>query len=234
MSYDELLAGYRRLLQRLFDDRSIAARIRAKLRFIRNPVARGRYSLAQAVAALRRLLTRGLLPGGPGRVGHFIRTLPFSRPRLIPLAVEDWTIGLAMRDYVDRHFRLETARARQPARESLHALERALRRYRDTGALELSLDNVRSAVATLSLRLRGGLDQRFFARAAHQLERVLRESSSSVSLRIDALHHEQVRHLHHLLRRLARYRDRIRIRVHESLWDSVKVDSSVFHLSVEA
>jgi radical SAM superfamily enzyme YgiQ (UPF0313 family) len=233
MSYGELLAGYRRLLQRLFDDRSIATRIRAKLRLLRDPVARGRYSPAQAVAALWRLVRRGLIPGGPGRVVRFARSLPLSRPGLIPLAVEDWIIGLAMRDYVDRHFGFAAERVRRPAGEALRRLEARLRRYRDAGSLELSLGEVRNAAATVSLRLRGRLDRRFFGRAARQLERILRESRSSVTLRIDELHREQVRHFHRFLRRLARHGDRIRISVHESLRDSVQIDSSVFDLSLE-
>jgi hypothetical protein len=50
MTYDELVAGYRDLHRRLFDDRGIAARIRNKLRVLRRPVAGARYSVREALA----------------------------------------------------------------------------------------------------------------------------------------------------------------------------------------
>ncbi len=233
MTPAELVAGYRELHRRLFDDRGIAARIKNKLRYLRAPAATSRYSWSEAVAILRRLWVQGLLPGGPGRVLRFLGSLPLRRPRLIPQAVEDWIVGLAMRDYVDRHFDEGVERSREVARGYLATLETAFRRYREAGALELSLSEVRNQAANLSLRLRGQLDRGFFTQAAGHLERLLRESRSSVTLHIDQLHETHQRHLQRLLRRLSRYGDRIRIKVHARARHLVKVDSSVFDLSFE-
>jgi radical SAM superfamily enzyme YgiQ (UPF0313 family) len=233
MSMEELVTGYQRLHQRLFADAGIAARVRNKLRHLRHP-AGNRHSPGESLAILRRLFVHGVLPGGPRRVVKFLGSLPLLRPRLIAQTVEDWIVGLAMRDYVDRHFQTVTQPSSGVVPTYLPALERALRRYREAGALELSLNRVRNRAEELSLRLRGRLDRAFFARAARHLERALRESSSCVALHIDALNEAQLPHLERLLKRLSRYGDRIRITVHEKLQGVVQVDSSVFHLSLES
>jgi radical SAM superfamily enzyme YgiQ (UPF0313 family) len=233
MTTEELVEGYQRLHHRLFADRGIAIRIRNKLRHLRHP-AGNRLTVRQSVGVLRRLMVKGLLPGGPRRIARFVTSLPLLRPRLLPQAIEDWIVGLAMRDYVERHFRPVTDPASEVARGYLAALEQAFRRYREAGALELSLTEVRNRATELSLRLRGRLDKGFFVRAARHLDRALRESTSSVALHIDALNEAHLPHLERLLRRLSRYGDRIRITVHEKLQGVVRVDSSVFHLSLGA
>jgi len=217
MSYGELLAGYRDLHRRLFDDQGIAARIRSKVRHLRNPVA-------------GRLVRRGLLAGGLPRMLRFVGSVPWWRPRLIPQAVTDWIVGLSMRDYIDRHFEPVGDRARNAAREYLGTLERVFARYREAGELEISLGEVRNAAGTLSLRLKGWLDRGFFVRATHHLEAALRDTRTSVTLRVDALHEGHMRHWRRLLGRLARYGDRVEIVMSEALRHRVGVDSSVFTL----
>jgi radical SAM superfamily enzyme YgiQ (UPF0313 family) len=231
MTYEELLAGYQRLHHRLFADRGIATRIRNKLAHLKHPPG-NRHSFAESLGILRRLLVHGLLPGGPGRLLRFLGSLPYLRPRLLAQTVEDWIVGLAMRDYVDRHFKPLSERSLAPG--YFAALEQAFRRYREEGALDLALTDVRSRAAELSLRLRGRLDRSFFKRAARHLERALRDSTSVVALHIDALHETELPHLERLLRRLSRHGDRIRITVHEKLQGMIRVDSSVFHLSLGA
>jgi len=183
---------------------------------------------------LWRILVRGLLPGGVRRVAHFIRSLPLTRPKLIHQAVEDWVVGLAMRDYIERHLRESGERSREKVRGYARALEQALRRYREAGAIEVKLTEVRNRATDLSLRIRGALDRGFYTRAARQLERVLRRSTSSVTLHIDHLQEKHQQHLQQLLRRLSRYGDRIRITVNEKIRNMVEVDSSVFVLSFES
>lgn len=234
MSYDTMLNGYRALHQRLFSDAGIAARIRNKLTYLTPATSSSRYSPGETVGLLRRLLFRGLLPGGVGRVAHFIRSLPLTRPKLIHQAVEDWVVGLAMRDYIDRHLRESGERSREKVRGYARALERALQRYREAGALEVKLTEVRNRATELSLRLKGALDRGFYTRAARQLERVLRRSTSSVTLHIEVLQEKHQRHLQQLLQRLSRYGDRIRIIVDEKVRNLVEVDSSVFVLSFES
>ncbi|MBE0592306.1 MAG: B12-binding domain-containing radical SAM protein [Gemmatimonadales bacterium] len=230
MRYDELIAGYRDLHRRLFDDRGIAARIRHKLRYLRNPVAGRRYGLTDSLTIARRFLRHGLLAGGIPRVLRFIRSVPWWRPRLVPQAVTDWIVGLSMRDYIDRHFEPSGEPARRAAREYLSRLERALARYRQAGVLDVSLNEARNAAGTLSLRLKGWLDRGFFVRAARQLETALRDKRTYVTLRVDALHETQVRHWRKLLRRLSRYGDRVEIVLSEALRKRAGVDSSVFTL----
>jgi radical SAM superfamily enzyme YgiQ (UPF0313 family) len=234
MSYAEMIAGYRALHERLFSDRGIAGRVRSKLRHLRDPVSQRPRSLSELVGIARRFFLHGLLRGGTGRLVRFLGSVPWWRPRLVPQAVEDWIIGLSMRDYIDRHFReAEAESALQRVGSHFRRLEKALNRYRTTGALELSVGEVTHAAANVSLRLRGWLDCRFFTRTARHLKKVLRQTQSSVTLYIDHFHETQGPDLQRLLRRLSRYGDRIRIIVHERLRDRVEVDSSVFDLSFE-
>ncbi|EQD42023.1 radical SAM domain-containing protein, partial [mine drainage metagenome] len=87
MSHEELIAGYRRLHERLLADGAIARRIRSKNRFF------GRSSGGPALeygagASLRivlRFFRRGLLPAGPVRLWHFLRSFPWTKPWQIPL-----------------------------------------------------------------------------------------------------------------------------------------------------
>ena len=234
MSYTEMVDGYRALHERLFSDRGIAGRVRNKLHHLRHPMVRQWRSLSEPLALLGRFIRRGLLPGGPSRVARFVGSVPWWRPRMIPRAIGEWIVGLSMQDYIDRHFRQVEERTRRLGTGYFERLEWALRRYRESGALELSLDEVRTATATLSLRLRGWLDPRFFTQTARHLKRLLRNTGSSVTLHVEHLHHDQARHFRVLLRRLSPYGDRIRITVHESLRHAVDVDSSVFFLSFEA
>jgi radical SAM superfamily enzyme YgiQ (UPF0313 family) len=234
MSYSEMVDGYRALHERLFSDRGIAGRVRNKLHHLRHPMVRQWRSLSEPLALLGRFIRRGLLPGGPSRVALFVGSVPWWRPRMIPRAIGEWIVGLSMQDYIDRHFRQVEESARRLGTGYFERLEWALRRYRESGAIELSLDEVRTATATLSLRLRGWLDRRFFTQTARHLKRLLRNTGSSVTLHVEHLHHDQARHFRLLLRRLSPYGDRIRITVHESLRHAVDVDSSVFFLSFEA
>lgn len=233
MGYEELVRGYRTLQCRLLHHASIARRIRNKFRHLTNPVARPDYALRDQVRILGRFLMRGLLPGGVARLYHFLRTLPVSRPRLVPLVVQDWIVGLSMRDYFDRHYAQSLGGASQRARDRVRSIEKALRRYVHQGALELSLDEVKHRAAVLSISLRGRLDREFFSRAAPHLEQLLAATTSSITLRIEELHEAQLVHLERLLARLARYGDRIHIAVREELQDLVAIDSSVFNLVLE-
>jgi hypothetical protein len=139
-----------------------------------------------------------------------------------------------MRDYIDRHFEPVGEPARHAAREYLRRLERAFARYRQSGALEVSFAEARNAAGNLSLHLKGWLDRGFFVRAARHLEGALRDTSARVTLHVDRLHETHVRHWNRLLRRLARYGDRVEIVLGDALRGRAGVDSSVFTLRFEA
>ena len=233
MSFTELVAGYRDVYHRLFDDRGIAARIRNKLRYLRKPVVTRRYPFVETLTIMLRFLTHGLLAARVSRSVQFVRSVPWWRPRLVPQAVTDWIVGLSMQDYIDRHFEPVGESAHRVAQEYLRRLERVFARYREAGALDISLGDARNAAGTLSLRLKGWLDRRFFNRAARHLEDALRDTSAYVSLRVDHLHDAHVRHWQRLLRRLSRYGDRVEIVLSETLRYRLRVDSSVFTLRFE-
>jgi len=103
MSADEMSAGYKRLWAELLSDGAIALRIRNKLAHFGIPPLTRRESFTEAAAIVARLLWRGIAPGGPVRAWHFLRSLPLARPRLLPMAVNDWIVGLALRRYAERH-----------------------------------------------------------------------------------------------------------------------------------
>jgi radical SAM superfamily enzyme YgiQ (UPF0313 family) len=233
MAYDDMIARYRELYGRLLSNRGIAIRIRNKLRYLRSPLRMSHEPLRERFAKLGRVFVHGVLPGGLPRMLSFVRSMPFLRPRLIPLAVEDWVLGLAMRDYVKRHLNPELGTVSDRARAYLQSIETAFRRHVQQGALEVSLHEVRHAAANFSVHVKGWLDRGFFDRAGGHLERVLEQTTASITLRIDDLHEAQVLHLNRLLRRLARHGDRVSIAIREELRAMIDIDSSVFHLVLE-
>ena len=94
-------------------------------------------------------------------------------------------------------------------------------------------DQAKDAVTNLSLSIRGRLDRRFFRRARKELANVLEHSSACVTLRIEALHDTQQKHLRRLILRMTRYGDRVSITLREELARIIEVDSSVFYLVLE-
>jgi len=103
MSAEEMSAGFRRLWRELLSDRAIALRIRNKLAHFGLPPATRKETFGEAAAIVARLLWRGIAPGGPSRAWHFARSLPLTRPGLLPMAINDWIVGLALRRYAERH-----------------------------------------------------------------------------------------------------------------------------------
>lgn len=103
MDVDAMVSAYKTLYQRLLGDRQIADRVLAKARYLRNPARQSQYRLAEGLAIIARLVVRGILPGGLSRSYQFLRSLPLASPDLLPQAITDWIMGLAMRDYVERH-----------------------------------------------------------------------------------------------------------------------------------
>jgi radical SAM superfamily enzyme YgiQ (UPF0313 family) len=255
MSYEAMVAGYRALYERLLADRAIADKIRTKLAVMGNPLYRGKYSWRDTVVIIWRLAVKGLLPGGPRRLYHFMRSLPLGAPQKIPQAILDWIAALAMRDYVRRHFGATVAGQAAAADRLGNALSRAIARYVREGKVALTWlgadrvtggDSLAAAApaATMHVASRGWTgrlpalqivlkdwpDRRFFRRAARPVERMLHRTSATVTLRIEAFREHERAHLERLLKRLARHGDRISIVVSDGLRELVHVDSSRFHL----
>jgi hypothetical protein len=142
------------------------------------------------------------------------------------VVISDWITGLSMHSYVRRRF-VRDAVEELAVERRVRALHRVVASYLDAGKIGLAW---RPGPLQLDLSLTGWLDARFFARAAPRLEKLLRDTQSTLTLRIEELQSHQVAHLQRLLARLARHGDRVSVIVHEKLRALVAVDSSVFNL----
>jgi hypothetical protein len=226
MTYEEMISGYEAMYRTLTSDAGIADRVLSKFRHMGVPVYSGEYTVRERIGIVWRLVVKGVLPGGPSRVRHFLRSLPLASPGKLALAIVDWICGLSMRDYVDRHFPLASEDTSRALR-AFHALRRRMARHGQSVRLTFSL---KPAVPAVSLTMRGALPGAFFNGAARLLDRLLRRTAATLTLRIEALPERELPHLDRLLSRLARYGDRISIVLSERLRGVVRIDSSVFRL----
>ena len=234
MSYGEMVEGYRELYYKLLDDSTIADRILNKTRYMKNPLFRSTYDIPDQLRSLKGFLFRGIFPGGPARIYHFLRTFPIARPKMIPLVIQDWTIGISMRNYIDRHFITVREGEESLAKNHFESFERSLGKYLSKGIVEVSFDKYKNAAANLLISIKRKPDGEFFENVAPHIENVLKNTPSSITLKIEEFHDEHHRHLQGLFKRLSRYGDRIYIAVHEKLRDKVHIDSSVFNLVLES
>ncbi len=140
MGYEEMISGFRSLYCSLLEDRNIADRIKNKTRYFAGVPEHTTDSFGGQFGILVRLFVHGVAPGGVARIFHFVRSIPFFRPTLIPLAIGDWVVGLTMRDYVDRQFGGKVD-------ESDGAAARAL----ESGAAEVSPSDFQSGPAVAGL-----------------------------------------------------------------------------------
>ena len=211
MSHEELIAGYRRLHERLLADGAIARRIRNKNRFL------GRSSGGPALeygagASLRivlRFFRRGLLPAGPVRLWHFLRSFPWAKPWQIPLTLGDWIVGLSMQDYAKRHFAGTATESPAVWNKRLVRLAQALRRC-DAGKVTISHGVCERGTPVLALSLRA-VPGRGLRRAAVQLRSLLKETPARLTLRFEEVRAADVPRLQRLLCRLAHFADKVSI-----------------------
>jgi len=233
MSYEEMVEGYRDLYYRLLDDKTIADRIKNKMSHLKNPIFKSTYTLKDQAGVFGKFMKNGILKGGARRIYHFLRTIPFTNPKQIPVVIQDWTVGISMKDYVDRHFIREFDENNVLAKSYSESIEKSFGPYMNKGSLEVSLSRVKNTAANLSISIKGIMDKDFFEHVAPHLEKVLENTSSSITLNIDHFHETQRQHMNRLFKRLSRYGDRIYIAVHEKWRDKVNIDSSVFNLVLE-
>src|SRR5512134_55651 len=233
MRYHEMVEGYIGLYRRLLSDRSIADRVRNKLRHLRRPVYRGEYAASEKPGIVARFLVRGILRGGWSRLYHFARSLPWLQPGKLPLAIMDWIGAIAMRNYADRRLSPPRPRDAALAGKWFASFERAISRYLRDGRASAELSLAVGDSPRVKLRFACGLDRAFFKRCGPRLQRLLRRSRASLMLVVEEIEIQQVRNLQRLLRGLARYGDRISIEISDRLHDLVAVDSSLFHLVLE-
>lgn len=96
------------------------------------------------------------------------------------------------------------------------------------------VDAQAASVHEMVVLLSEGLNRAFVSRTARHVERLMRDTSSRLTLRIEALREAEARHAQRLLRRLARYGDRISVVAGARALGQIGVDSSVFHVVVQS
>ncbi|MDF3010343.1 MAG: Fe-S oxidoreductase [Burkholderiales bacterium] len=220
MTAAQMSEGYTRLYDALLADRAIAERIRNKLAHFGASAAVQRETAPEAARILWRLLAHGIVPGGPARAWHFLRSLPVLRPRQLPLAVNDWIAGLAMRDYAERHFGVAAPRASMTPERALERLHSALHRWR--GEVQLALHWPASAEARISVRVSAALDRALARKLARQLHAALARSRTRFVLAFESLAEQQ--EVERLSRALSGYGDRVLIVIGEGLRELLRCE----------
>jgi radical SAM superfamily enzyme YgiQ (UPF0313 family) len=222
MSEEMIARLYADVYRRLLTDRGIATRIRNKLRHFGRTDYRGGYSFGETVGLVGRLVTRGLLPGGPRRLWHFARSFPLKRPSLAPTMIADWIAGLSMRAFARDHLWSAV-----PGLNLLDSVRAAVERYLPRGEVWVTRQ---ATVPDLKIRLGGVLNRRFFRKAAPELRRLLAQSRARLTLAVDGMPAEYRRQLGKLLKRLSRYGDRVCLELSEATRQQLKLDLSAFRI----
>ncbi len=222
MTMESMRTGYQQLYGRLLSDRGVADRIRSKMRHLVPSGVNIGYSTFDQLKMAGRLLLRGIAPGGIKRWWHFTRSIAFATPRQVPLVLSDWISGLSMKSYAERY--LLAVREKEASRfERVIARARArLANLIDEGALELTLENVRNALPSLSLTLRRSIDARY-------IKWLLRKTRTTITLRIEC----DIAAVEELLERLARYSDRVSLSLDQAVPAVARVDWSRFQVNVD-
>ncbi|MGZ4778362.1 MAG: hypothetical protein ACXV5L_04150, partial [Thermoanaerobaculia bacterium] len=133
----------------------------------------------------------------------------------------------SMRKYAEKYLLAARAREARKMERALARLRTRLSRWIDEGALELTLENVRTALPNLSLTVRSAIDSSSLSRAARDLRRWLRTTRATITLRIEG----DARAAERLLARLSRYSDRISLSLSEAI-PVVNMDWSRFEVRV--
>ena len=225
MRYSEMVDCYIALYQRLLTDNEIALRIKNKLRHLGDPVYRSAYAPKEGLVIFWRLVCKGILPGGLGRIWHFLCSIPWLMPSRLPTVISDWIVGLSMRQFAERRLIPNQFEDSAVARQ-VDAVRSAIRSDLAEGTITLSLQQ--SDTPDLAICLKGPPDPRFFKRAAPGLENFLKHPRANLTLCIEALTPLHLPQLEQLLRRLARYGDRVSVVVDARLQTMVSIDSSIF------
>jgi radical SAM superfamily enzyme YgiQ (UPF0313 family) len=228
MTMESLRAGYQELYGRLLSDRGVADRIRAKMRHLVPSGGNVGYSLGEQLKMATRLFIRGIVPGGWRRWWHFARSIANVTPRQLPLVLSDWVSGLSMRSYAERYILAVRDKEATRFERRIARIRARLANLIDDGALDLTLENVRNALPSLSLTLRKKLDASALARAARYVTWLLRKTRATITLRIEC----DVAAAEELIERLSRYSDRVSLSLDQAVPAVARVDWSRFQVVV--
>jgi len=223
MSEETIARLYADVYRRLLTDEGIATRIKNKLAYMGKTGYRGGYTLSETLGLVGRLMTKGVFAGGPSRLYHFLRSLPLSRPSLVPTMIADWVAGLSMRKFAESHLWPVVT---PDLLEQVHA---ALARYLHQGEVWVT----RQKVPSLNIRIDRGFNLAFFKKARPELKKLFTQSTARLTLTIDAidtLPREYRRGLEKLLKRLSKYGDRVIVEISEATRARLGLDLSAFQL----
>jgi hypothetical protein len=187
---------------------------------------RGGYTLPETLALLGRLLRKGVLAGGPSRLYHFARTIPITRPHLVPTMIADWIAGLSMRKFAADHLWPAVAP------DLLEQVREALARYVRQSEVWVTRH---AELPSLNIRIGHGFNMAFFHKARPELRKLLTQSQARLTLAIDNLgsDSEYRKELEKLLKRLSRYGDRVAVEISEATRARLGLDLSAFeHVAV--
>jgi hypothetical protein len=224
MSEETIARLYADVYHRLLTDRGIASRIQNKLAFMRNGGRRSGYSVGETLGLVWRLLAKGIFAGGPRRIFHFCRSLPWRHPSLLPTMMADWIAGLSMRKFAADHL--------WATPDLVEQVQAALAHYLFQGEVWISRQT--AEFPSLNIHMGYGLNLAFFRQSAPQLKKLLRQSQASITLSIDTLPSEYRAQLEKLLKRLAKHGDRVFLEISEATRARLGLDLSAFQLVMVA
>lgn len=224
MSEETISRLYADVYRRLLTDNGIATRIKNKLAHMGETGYRGGYTLTETLGLFGRLITRGLLPGGPLRLWHFLRTWPVTRPRLVPTMIADWIAGLSMKKFAAENLWCTF-------NDDLHLIENArarLARFVRQG--EVWISRQYAGLPSLAIRLDNAWSFAAIKKARPELRKLLKHSRSRILIAADTLPAECLEDLEKLLKRLRKHGDRIFLQLSEAARDRLTIDLSAFQI----
>jgi radical SAM superfamily enzyme YgiQ (UPF0313 family) len=224
MSDETIARLYADVYRRLLTDNGIATRIKNKLAYMGQTGYRGGYTLAQTLGLFWRLISKGLIPGGPGRIWHFLRTWPVARPHLVPTMIADWIAGLSMRKFAADNLWCSFG-------DDLHLIENAqakIARYLEQG--QVWIGRQYAGLPSLNIRLGDAMSFAALRKARPQLKKLLKQSHTRILIAADTLPVEYLGDLEKLLKRLRKYGDRVFLQISETARENLTVDLSAFQI----
>jgi radical SAM superfamily enzyme YgiQ (UPF0313 family) len=224
MSDETIARLYADVYRRLLTDNGIATRIKNKLAYMGQTGYRGGYTLSQTLGLFWRLISKGLIPGGPGRIWHFLRTWPLTRPQLVPTMIADWIAGLSMRKFAADNLWCTFG-------DDLHLIENArakIGRYVEQG--QVWIGRQYAGLPSLNIRLDDALSFAALRKARPQLRKLLKQSRTRILIAADTLPLERLDDLEKLLKRLRKYGDRVFLQISETARENLTIDLSAFQL----
>ncbi len=227
MDYQVRMRRYRELHRRLYTEENIAERVRMRTRILDVPTAPSSYSAVEQAKILGRLLYRGILQGGPRRWYHFLRSIPFSDPKLIPDALLDWSVAIQVQDFTRRNHVRASEFDKNRTEELAADVRCAFQKEIDRGALAIA-GETESLTGGFRFTIRGKLGNSlfgFYTRMPRYLNLMLNEAIAPITFRVEQIPPEEVEALNALLKKFPLHCDRFYVDIDESLQGNVRIDA---------